>query len=64
MLVSVTLLAGPQPHRNGFRRLKAHLRAKAIRTVGALRQAIGDICNLFSPMECRNDFTAAGYGLT
>ncbi|MDG4906268.1 IS630 family transposase, partial [Mesorhizobium sp. WSM4898] len=43
---------------------KAHLRAKAIRTIDALWQAIGDICNLFSPTECRNYFTAAGYGLT
>lgn len=30
----------------------------------ALWKAIGDICNLFSPTECRNYFSAAGYGLT
>ncbi|ESX98008.1 hypothetical protein X753_31700 [Mesorhizobium sp. LNJC399B00] len=47
-----------------FAKLKAHLRAKAIRTIDALWQAIGDICNLFSPTECRNYFAAAGYGLT
>lgn len=40
------------------------LRAKAIRTIDALWQAIGDICNLFSPTECRNYFTAAAYGIT
>jgi transposase len=47
-----------------FAKLKAHLRAKSIRTIDALWQAIGDICNLFSPTECRNYFNAAGYGLT
>ena len=38
--------------------------AKAIRTIDALWQAIGDICDLFSPTECRNYFAAAGYGFT
>jgi transposase len=52
------------PIEMAFAKLKAHLRAKAIRTIDALWQAIGDICNLFSPTECRNYFTAAGYGLT
>ncbi|MER9442026.1 IS630 family transposase [Mesorhizobium sp. M0340] len=52
------------PIEMAFAKLKAHLRAKAIRTIDALWQAIGDICNLFSPTECRNYFSAAGYGLT
>ncbi|MER9869314.1 IS630 family transposase [Mesorhizobium sp. M0136] len=52
------------PIEMAFAKLKAHLRAKAIRTIDALWQAIGDICNLFSPTECRNYFTAAAYGLT
>lgn len=52
------------PIEMAFAKLKAHLRAKAIRTIDALWQAIGDICNLFSLTECRNYFTAAGYGLT
>jgi hypothetical protein len=26
--------------------------------------AIGEICDLFSPHECRNYFAAAGYGFT
>ncbi|RWE27368.1 hypothetical protein [Mesorhizobium sp.] len=41
----------PQPIEMAFAKLKAHLRAKAIRTIDALWQAIGDICNLFSPTE-------------
>lgn len=51
------------PIEMAFAKLKAHLRAKAIRTIDALWKAIGDICNLFSPTECRNYFKAAGYGL-
>lgn len=47
-----------------FAKLKAPLRAKAIRTIDALWQAIGDICSLCSPTECRNYFNAPGYGLT
>ncbi|RWQ59819.1 transposase, partial [Mesorhizobium sp.] len=35
------------PIEMAFAKLKAHLRAKAIRTIDALWQAIGDICNLF-----------------
>ncbi len=27
-------------------------------------QAIGDICNLYSPTECQNYFKAAGYAST
>lgn len=52
------------PIEMAFSKLKAHLRAKAIRTIDGLWQAIGDICELFTPDECRNYFNAAGYGLT
>ena len=52
------------PIEMAFAKLKAHLRARAIRTIDALWQAIGDICDLFSPDECANYFHAAGYGLT
>ena len=52
------------PIEMAFAKLKAHLRAKAVTTIDALWQAIGNICNLFSQTECRNYFTAAGYGLT
>lgn len=44
-----------------FSKLKANLRARAIRTIDGLWQAIGDICNLYSPAECKNYFDAAGY---
>jgi transposase len=52
------------PIEMAFAKLKAHLRAKAIRTIDALWKAIGDICDLFTPTECQNYFDAAGYGLT
>ena len=45
-----------------FAKLKALLRARAIRTIDALWRAIGEICGLFSPEECQNYFAAAGYG--
>jgi transposase len=48
------------PIEMAFSKIKAHLRARAIRTVDALWQAIGDICKLFEPDECRNYFSAAG----
>lgn len=40
--------------------LKAHLRRRAMRTIDALWRAIGDICGIFQPDECRNYFKAAG----
>ena len=44
-----------------FSKLKAHLRRIGARTFDQLIEAIGDICNLFTPDECRNFFQAAGY---
>ena len=44
-----------------FSKLKALLRAKAIRTVDALWKALGDLCNSFSPAECANYFRHDGY---
>lgn len=52
------------PIEMAFAKLKAHLRAKAVRTVDALWQEIGHICDLFAPEECQNYFTAAGYGVS
>ena len=49
------------PIEMAFSKLKALLRKKAARTFDALCQAIGDICNLFDPTQCRNFFKAAGY---
>ena len=51
------------PIEMAFAKLKAHLRARAVRTPEALWRAIGDICDLITPEECRNYFSAAGYGL-
>ena len=50
------------PIEMAFSKLKAHLRARAARTIDDLWQAIGDICDLFHPDECQNFFNAAGYG--
>lgn len=44
-----------------FAKLKAHLRRIGARTYDALIDAIGDVCNLYKPDECRNFFKAAGY---
>ena len=44
--------------------LKAHLRARGVRTIDALWQEIGRICDLFEPQECQNYFTTAGYGFS
>ena len=44
-----------------FSKLKALLRAKAIRTVEALWKALGDLCDSFSPTECANYFRHDGY---
>lgn len=45
-----------------FSKLKAHLRATAARTIDDLWKAIGSICALFTPEECYNYFSTAGYG--
>ena len=52
------------PIEMAFAKLKALLRARAIRTIDALWRAIGEICDLFSPQECQSFFPAAGYGFT
>jgi transposase len=49
------------PIEMAFAKLKAHLRARAARTIDALWQEIGRICVLFDPAECQNYFAAAGY---
>jgi transposase len=50
------------PIEMAFAKLKAHLRARAVRTIDELWKAIGHICQLFHPRECQNYFQAAGYG--
>ena len=50
------------PIEMAFAKLKAHLRAMAMRTIDELWKAIGQICDLFTSEECANYFEAAGYG--
>lgn len=49
------------PIEQAFSKLKAHLRRIGARTYENLINALGEICDLFSPAECRNFFEAAGY---
>lgn len=49
------------PIEMAFAKLKAHLRKAGARTYDEVWQAIGQICDLFSPQECRNYFKACGY---
>ena len=44
-----------------FAKLKALLRAKAIRTVDALWKALGSVVDCFSPQECANYLRHNGY---
>jgi len=49
------------PIENAFAKPKALLRKAAERTVEGLWAAIGRVIDLFTPQECANYFTAAGY---
>ncbi len=49
------------PIEMAFSKLKAHLRRIGARTFDQLFQAIGDICDMFTPAECWNYLKAAGY---
>ena len=49
------------PIEQAFAKLKARLRARALRTVAALWQALGDLVACFSPAECANFLRHAGY---
>ena len=49
------------PIENAFSKLKAMLRKAAERTVDGLWNRIGDLLPSFSPQECANYFSAAGY---
>lgn len=49
------------PIEQAFAKLKALLRSAAARTVTDLHQAIQAACGRFTPQECRNYVTAAGY---
>jgi hypothetical protein len=49
------------PIEMAFAKLKAHLRSAKARTIDALWQAVGNICDLYSPDECYNYLKHAGY---
>ena len=49
------------PIENAFAKLKALLRKAAERTIDGLWRAIGILIDLFTPTECANFFSAAGY---
>jgi hypothetical protein len=49
------------PIEQAFAKLKALLRAKALRTVEALWNALGDVVACFSSAECANFLRHAGY---
>lgn len=49
------------PIEQAFAKLKAMLRARALRTVDALWRALGDLVSCFSPAECANFLRHAGY---
>jgi transposase len=49
------------PIENAFAKLKALLRKAAARTLGQLHRAVAAGIDAFSPQECANYFTAAGY---
>ncbi len=49
------------PIEMAFSKLKGLIRKSAARTYDELWQAVGNVCNLFSPDECANYFEAAGY---
>jgi transposase len=49
------------PIEMAFSKLKALLRAQAIRTVELLWQALAEICPNFSPQQCANYFRHDGY---
>ncbi len=49
------------PIENAFAKLKALLRKAAQRTIDGLWQTIGELLSTFTPAECANYFSAAGY---
>ena len=50
------------PIEQSFAKLKAHLRKAGERSIPALWDRIGTILQTFTPEECDNYFTHAGYG--
>ena len=44
-----------------YSKFKAYLKRRAVRTVTELWEAIGQATDNYTPAECQNYFTAAGY---
>lgn len=49
------------PVKMAFSKLKAHRRRIGARTFDQMFDALAEICDLFTPEECRNSFCEAGY---
>ena len=49
------------PIENVFSKLKALVRKEKMRTVETLWRKLGELCDKFSPEECKNYFRHAGY---
>jgi len=49
------------PIENVFSKLKTLVRKAKMRTVETLWRKLGELCNVFSPQECKNYFRHAGY---
>jgi transposase len=49
------------PIEMAYSKLKALLRKRAARSFDTICNALGEICDLFEPQQCRNFFKAAGY---
>ncbi len=49
------------PIEMAFSKLKTHLRRIGARTFTEVFAAIGEICDMFDPDECQNNFKAADY---
>jgi transposase len=50
------------PIENAFAKLKTLLRKSKLRTMEELWNKLGELCDVFSPVECENYFKHAGYG--
>ncbi|WCR05454.1 hypothetical protein JHX88_03545 [Paracoccus saliphilus] len=62
-VVAQTKVLAPDlnPIEMAFAKLKAYLRRIGARGLTQVFEAIAEICDMFSPQECRNLFRAAGY---
>jgi transposase len=45
-----------------FSKLKTLMRKAKVRKVEDLWRKLGELCDVFTPQECLNDFKHAGYG--